>query len=432
MGRVWTIAKTEVLALVKTKFFILSVLLVPVMIGASIGFQVLADKRLDREERAIAVIDHTGVLVAPLVRAADEYAKDGGTGDHAPGPHFVPRVVDLAGRSAEDVKLDLSGQVKAKTLFAYVEIPATVLDPNAPSDVSIDYYTETPSYDALPKWLQKTLGAEIARQRFQRASVDPDLAAKLSRTTPVSTRGLLVRNADGTVQPAKKVNQVETMALPFAMMYILFLAVMMNAPHMMTAVVEEKMSRISEVLLASATPFQILAGKLIGITSVSVALSAVYLLGGAYVALSFGQVGLIQPVLIGWFLVFLICAVLMFGSVFLAVGASSSDLKDAQSMMQPAMFFLLIPIFLSTVIIRSPSSTVSVVSSMIPTATPFLMLMRLALTPPPPMWQVLLSLVLTMGTTAAFVWGAGKIFRIGLLMQGKPPNLPELWKWIRA
>jgi ABC-2 type transport system permease protein len=432
MDRALTIAKTEFLALVKTKFFILSVLLVPVMIGASVGFQVLAQKRLDKEDRAIAVIDHTGVLFAPLVRAAEEHVKDGGSSDGTPGPRFVLRSVDLAGRSAEDVKLDLSGQVKSKVLFAYVEIPAAVLDPNAASDLSIDYYTETPSYDDLPKWLQRTLSLEITRQRFQRASVDPDLAAKLSRATQVSTLGLLARSADGTVRPARKANQLETLALPFGMMYILFVAVMMNAPHMMTAVVEEKMSRISEVLLASASPFQILAGKLIGITAVSVALSAVYLGGGAYVAISFGQWGLVQPVLLGWFLVFLICAVLMFGSVFLAIGASSSDLKDAQSMMQPAMFFLLIPIFLSTVIIRSPSSMVSVVSSMIPTATPFLMLMRLALTPPPPMWQVLLSLALTMGTTVLFIWTAGKIFRIGLLMQGKPPNLPELWKWIRA
>jgi ABC-2 type transport system permease protein len=130
--------------------------------------------------------------------------------------------------------------------------------------------------------------------------------------------------------------------------------------------------------------------------------------------------------------VFLVCAVLMFGSVFLAVGAASSDLKDAQSMMQPAMFLLLIPIFLAIVVIRAPASPISVVASMIPTATPFLMLVRLSLTPPPPAWQVWLSLVLTIATAGVFVWAAGKIFRIGLLMQGKPPNLPELMKWIRA
>jgi ABC-2 type transport system permease protein len=430
MNRVLTVAKTEVLALVKTKFFILSVLLVPIMVGASVGFQIMAASRVDREERRVAVIDHTGVLAEPLVKAAAAYSA---STDPAglPRPTFLPRAVSLAGRSAEAVKLDLSAEVKAKTLFAYVEIPAAVLDPEA-SGASIDYYTETPSFTALPQWLRLTLNEEIRRQRLLRASLDPAAVLKLTRATDVNTLGLLVKSADGTVQPAKRANFALTFALPFGMMYILFLAVMMNAPHMMTAVVEEKMSRISEVLLASASPFQILAGKLVGIAAVSVALSVVYLAGGIYVAASFGEWGLVQPALVAWFLVFLICAVVMFGSVFLAIGAASSDLKDAQSMMQPAMFFLLVPIFLATVVIRSPESPISVISSMVPTATPFLMLVRLSLTPAPPMWQVWLSLALTLATSAAFVWAAGKIFRIGLLMQGKPPNLPELMKWIRA
>ena len=133
-----------------------------------------------------------------------------------------------------------------------------------------------------------------------------------------------------------------------------------------------------------------------------------------------------------WFVVFLLCAVLMFGSVFIAIGAACSDLKDSQSMMQPVMMLLLLPMFASPIVLRQPDSMVSVVASLFPTGTPFLMLMRLAMTPPPPMWQVALSVAITLGTTALFVWAAARIFRVGLLMQGKPPNLPELLKWIRA
>jgi ABC-2 type transport system permease protein len=118
--------------------------------------------------------------------------------------------------------------------------------------------------------------------------------------------------------------------------------------------------------------------------------------------------------------------------VFLSIGAACSDLKDAQSMMQPSIFFLLIPIFMAPIILNAPNSTLSIVVSLVPTATPFLMLLRLAMTPPPPAWQVGLSLVLTIGTSVLFVWSAGRIFRVGLLMQGKAPNLPELLKWIRA
>ena len=101
-------------------------------------------------------------------------------------------------------------------------------------------------------------------------------------------------------------------------------------------------------------------------------------------------------------------------------------------MMQPVMLILLLPMFASPIILRQPGSTISVVASLFPTATPFLMLIRLAMSPPPPLWQVGLSVALTLATTVLFVWAAGKIFRVGLLMQVKPPNLPELLRWIRA
>jgi ABC-2 type transport system permease protein len=101
-------------------------------------------------------------------------------------------------------------------------------------------------------------------------------------------------------------------------------------------------------------------------------------------------------------------------------------------MMQPMMILLLIPLFVAPVILRDPSSPFAVGASLVPTATPFLMLMRLAMTPTPPLWQIGLSLVLTIGTTAVIVWGAGRIFRVGLLMQGKAPTLRELLRWVRA
>jgi len=123
---------------------------------------------------------------------------------------------------------------------------------------------------------------------------------------------------------------------------------------------------------------------------------------------------------------------LIFGSVFVAIGAACSDIKDSQGMMQPVMIFLLIPMFMAPVVLRQPHSTFAVIASLVPLWSPFLMLIRLAMTPPPPMWQVALSLVLTVGTAVCLVFAAGRIFRVGLLMQGKPPNLPELLRWIRA
>jgi ABC-type Na+ efflux pump permease subunit len=339
--------------------------------------------------------------------------------------------VDLAGRPIDEVKLQLSDRVKAKDLFAFVVIPESVLDADAKPE-PIEYYTETPSYEALPDWLDQRLGAQITEHRFSQASIDAKLVTKLTKRVEISTLGLVERTADGKAGQAKKVNAIATFALPFALMYLLFIAVMSSAPQLLNAVIEEKMSRISEVLVASVTPFQLMMGKLAGTALVSVILALCYLGGGTYALVSTGQFDLINPVLFAWFVLFLLCAVMMFGSIFLAIGAASADIKDAQGMMQPAMILVMLPIFVAPVILRAPDSGLAVGASFFPTAAPFLMLIRLAMTPAPPLWQVLLSVVLMLTSTCALVWAAGKIFRVGLLMQGKGATLAEMIRWVRA
>jgi ABC-2 type transport system permease protein len=430
MNRIFVVATTEFLTLVKTKAFIIGILMAPVLIAVSIGIQVFAAKRGDVDDHKFAVIDRTGALYDMLAKSAADYNTKSGTGDARKGPHFLPFRIDPGTRTSGDLAAELSGQVRHKDLFAFVEIPATILDVARTDADQINYYTETPSYDTLPTWLGKVIDREVTARRFSTASVDPSLVAKLTRDTKVNSLGLVDRKADGTVSEAKEANPIQTFVMPFALMYLLFIALMSSAPQLLTAIIEEKMSRISEVLIASITPFQLMAGKLIGVAGVATLLALVYLGGGLYALISIGQLDLIQPALIGWFLVFLLCAVLMFGSIFIAIGSACSDIKDSQSMMQTVMVLLMLPIFAAPVVLRAPGSTLSVVLSMIPTATPFLMLLRLAMTPPPPLWQVGLAVVLTLATATAFVWAAGRIFRVGLLMQGKAPNLPELFRWI--
>src|SRR6185436_15142885 len=137
-------------------------------------------------------------------------------------------------------------------------------------------------------------------------------------------------------------NPIATFVLPFGLMYLLFIALMSSAPQLLTAVIEEKMSRISEVLISSITPVQLMMGKLLGVAGVAALLALLYVGGAVFALLQAGQFDLVQPALLGWFVAFLICAVLMFGAVFVAIGAACSDLKDSQSMMQPVMLFLLL------------------------------------------------------------------------------------------
>jgi ABC-2 type transport system permease protein len=423
MKRVLVVATTEFLAIVRTKGFLIGILVLPVLALVMGGLARVRDG--DTGDRRVAVIDRTGVLYDALVSAAGERNAKAGT-----AARFV---LESAGGAGADgsTAIALSERVRDKDLFAFVDIPANVLDTAGTDAGQVNYYTQSPSYTPLPQWLGSTLDRLITARRFEAIAVDPKRAASLTRATRVATLDLFERRPDGTVVEARRVSQVQTVLLPLAMMYLLFMAVMTSAPQLLTAVIEEKMSRVSEVLIASIPPVQLMAGKLLGVAAVSVALACLYLGGGIYAAVTTGNFELVRPVLIGWAFVFLVCAVLIFGSLFIAIGSACSDLKDSQAMMQPVMLFLALPVLMSTFVLRAPNSPLAVGLSLFPPATPFLMLVRLALTPAPPLWQVALSLVLTAGTAVLFVWAASKIFRVGLLMQGKPPNLPELLRWIR-
>jgi ABC-type Na+ efflux pump permease subunit len=206
----------------------------------------------------------------------------------------------------------------------------------------------------------------------------------------------------------------------------------MTTPQLLNAVLEEKMSRISEVLLGSVTPFELMLGKLLASTSVSAVMTLVYLTGGAWMAHRWGYMDAVEPRMIAWFVFFLLLSVLIYGSMFIAIGSACSDLRDAQNLMTPGMMILLVPALTWTLITRAPQSAFAVAISLFPPATPFLMLLRLALPERPPAWQVGLGVVLTILTMLLIVWAAGRIVRVGLLMQGKAVRFGEILRWVRA
>ena len=429
MKRVLTIAQSEFLTLVKTKAFIIGIFLMPVLMFGFVMFMNYAERHADTETRPFAVIDASGTFYDSIAAAAGTYNDKNGSGTGQTGPHFVPRRVELAGRSLDDVKVELSEQVRKKDLFAFIEIPANVLE--ADQKAAVHYYAENTSYERLPDWLRTTLNDEIAKRRFDRAGVDRALVSKLTSRTPLTTFGLVERAADGKMSGAKEVDELARFVVPFFFLILMFMAVMTTAQHLLNAIIEEKMSKISEVLLGSVSPFQLLAGKLLGVVAVSFLLALVYFGGGGFAALRLGRPDLVDPILILWFLVFLACAALMFGSIFLALGSACSDLKDAQSMLQPAMILVLLAYLGSFVVMRAPESPLAVGMSFFPTMTPFAMMLRMVMPPGPPIWQVVLAVLILVGSTIFFIWAGGRIFRVGLLMQGKAPNLPELMKWIR-
>jgi ABC-2 type transport system permease protein len=204
-------------------------------------------------------------------------------------------------------------------------------------------------------------------------------------------------------------------------------------------VVEEKQSRIIEVLLSSIKPFQLMLGKLIGIGLVSLTQVAVWM--SALTALSFVtasaplasnafKLPLLEPKLLAAFFVFFVLGYFLFSTLFLIVGAMVSAEEDAQQLQMPVVLSVVAPMLLLEQVLRQPNSLFATVVSMVPVFSPILMFARIAVEPPP-WWQIGLSIALLLLSIWLAVWLAAKIYRIGVLMYGKPPTLPELVKWLK-
>lgn len=427
MQKIFTVASAEFGTLVRSKAFVITLLLMPVIMAGSGLLMRASRETTDTTTRRFGYIDHSGV-VGPLLEAAA--AERNARAAKEALARFEPVAVPLAGRSLDELRLDLSDRVRAKELFAFVEIPESIAATDGAGDVR--YYSDHPSYNDLPQWLRATVTASVLAKRFSEANVDPALLARLTKPTPVSRLGLFERTAEGRVREGAEVDPFRAVGVPAVMMVLMYIVVMASAPQLLNSVIEEKMSRISEVLIGSVTPFQLMMGKLLACASVSLLLAAIYVAGGLAMAASYGYADAVTPAMMGWFALYLFMAVLLFGSIFIAIGAACNDLKDSQNMMTPALVFLMVPIFTWAAILRAPDSPLSMALSLFPTATPFLMLLRIALQPGPPMWQVLLSVLLMGATTVGVVWAAGRIFRTGILMQGKSATIGEMIRWVKA
>lgn len=444
--KVGVVASTEFNNAVRTRAFLVSILMLPLIYGAAILIQVYAN-RSDTRTRPFAVVDHTGELYAAIQKRAEQRNESGEVvRDGRPvGARFEPSDATDPGRPAREILQDLSDRVRRGELFAFVEIPAAVLDPPRPGaePAPIRYYSNSPTDRDLLRWLQQALSDEVRTRRFEKAGINQGLVLALSRPVDTEDFGLLSRaeaptagaaapGAPGPAADALKIDPIRTVGPPIALVFVMFIVIMTTTPQLMQTVLEEKMSKISEVLLGSVSPFELMLGKLLGNVGVCLLLASLYV-GAAYgVAAHYGYADIVPPYLIAAAVLFIILGVTLFGSLFMAVGSACSELKDAQSLMFPVMMLALMPTFFWSVVLTKPSSPLSVGISMFPPATPFLMLMRMALQPAPPAWQVALSIALTTATAVACVWAAGKIFRVGLLMQGKAPSFAQLARWVTA
>lgn len=433
MSKVITIAVAELEQAVRSRAFLLGLLAVPLLMGLAFGIQALTARR-DTSERKFAIVDRTGIVGPALAEAARVHnGEQASPTGRRLGPTFLPELFDAPGDDGDATRLALSERVRRSDLFAFVEIPAEVLAPaRGGESPRLQYYTEYPTYQALPDWLRREVSRAVADRRLSRLGADPVETRRLLEPIPMDRKGLVVRTADGKVSAAEKVDAVRAFAMPAIAMFMLFGLVMSSAPQLLNSVIEEKTSRISEVLLGSVSAFHLMLGKLLGSVAVTMVLAVIYVGGGLLLAAQADYFGFIRWSLVPWFALFLVIAVFLYGAMFIAIGAACSEVKDAQGMMMPAVILAMFPIFLWLQVAQNPDSMMSVGFSLFPFAAPYLMLLRIAIPPGPPVWQVAVAVIGSVATTIVIVYAAGRILRVGLLMQGKSANYRDMMRWIMA
>jgi ABC-2 type transport system permease protein len=434
MYRALRIARREYFAAVKTRGFIIGLVLAPILMGGgAIGLALLGD-RVDVSDKRIAVIDRSGVVAEALgdvARGRDAQATNGTGAVRASQSSYIIEPVPPDDTDPQRQRLELSDRVRSGDLHAFLEIGPEVLHPGTNAGLArVAYHARNAALDDVRRWLNNPLNHQLRKLRLAEVGIDEIRVKDLNDWRPIESLGLVsVDPSTGEVTDAPKRGEAEALLIPIAMVMLMFLMAMMGAVPLMGAVMEEKSQRIAEVIMGSVKPFEFMMGKVLGGLGVSITGSLVYWLGGGIVIISLGQAGLLAPTLIFWFFAFMLLNTLMLGSMGAALGSICTDPRDVQNLTLPAMIPLLIPVWVMIPVLKDPGGSFATWLSLFPPFTPTLMLARLSSPSGVPPWQAWGGLLGVLGCTAIVIWLGGRIFRIGILFQGKLPNFKQILHW---
>ncbi|MFA6108803.1 MAG: ABC transporter permease [Candidatus Latescibacterota bacterium] len=434
MRQVLRLAGREYNAAVRTKGFIIGLVLAPLLMGGGILGMVLLKGHTDTDDLRVALVDRSGLLSSAVLEAAQ--ARNASELRDAEGRKVRPAyLIEPVAAPTEDplvLRLHLSERVRRGELHAFVEIGPEVLHPERSAEgARIGYYAQNAALDEVRRWLATPINGRLRQLRLAEAGVSPAVVEAATAWVPVEGMGLASMDREtGKVADGERSSEAAAVGVPMAMMFFMFMMLMMGAAPLMNSVMEEKTQRIAEVILGSVRPFEFMMGKLVGGAAVSLTASAVYVLVAAVAATTQGFGGLFPYAVLPWFFAYMVLAVFMVGAMMAALGAACDTPRDTQTLGLPAMLPLMIPMFIMVPILEQPQGSLATWLSLVPIWTPLLMLPRLASPGGVPVWQPVLGLV-GMGLFAVLsVWAGGRVFRVGLLMQGQPPRLGTILRWV--
>ena len=429
--KMFSVIKREFVSRVRSKGFIIGTAILPLLMVVLLIVPILLSTLNSEKERKFVIIDYSNQVFSPLVAVLDDTTKEG-----KPMYTLLKKETELTGY--QKLKSGLAQQVLDGDISGYMVIPKDVLaDDSSMSRKKVMFYAKNVSNFNLMRTLETAVSEVVRTIRLQKSGFDPVTVKRL-------TRGVRLETFKVAMSGEEKKDQGFTFGVTYALVMILYVAMLLYGATITRSVVEEKNTRVIEMIVSSVKPFQLMTGKILGVGAVGLLqflIWAVFMLLVSAYRVQVGQIFGAGPAtmmgvpslplnVILFFVLFFVLGFLFFSTMYAAVGAMVNSDQEAQQMQMPVIVFLIVPIIMIVYIIGNPDSTVAVILSMIPFFSPIIMFMRVSVLMPP-VWEVALSILILILSILAMIWLTGKIYRVGILMYGKRPTLPELIKWIR-
>ena len=449
MKKFLAVVKHEYKKIVLKWSFLLATLLFPVLAGAFAVVPALLIS-IKSEPTRMVVVDQAG-RIAPRIRenlslektppkarrSADELVKDSAAArpdeqlNRAAvqmGATFNFVDYDAGEKSLEQIKRELTGKITDKQLDAYLIIP-----PDYGSDTAkYEFFSRKAGDFVANTQLERAVNGAVRSQRLADADISEDKLKGLSRNVDF-TKTALSEEGD-------EKNNDGVFAAAFIIALMIYITLMIYGQQILSAIVEEKETRIAEILFSSAKPFELMMGKLVGVglaglTQLAIwVISALLLVGIGLANMSAAGINIsipdITPLTILYFFIFFLLGFFIYATIYALIGSMVTTVQEGSQFAMFPVMFLVAGLYMCFAVIRDPNSSLSFWVSIAPFLAPITMPVRI-MAETPPFWQIALSILINGATIALLVWLAARVYRVGMLMYGKRATIPEVWKWIR-
>jgi len=442
MKKLFVVIKREYIQRVRTKFFVIATILGPLMMVAFTVVPALMFRIHAGGPTRLAIVDQTGKMYTrvaleinsrqalqdeeesqgeqqPLELNSDPKRRAAQAGRALPSYYAIEQV-QTDNRSIEEIRKQLDGRVATKQLDGYIVLPPNLLQTGQPEFYvrnTADLFTKGHVADAISR--------AVSSQRMADNKIDETLVRRMREPVHMRT---FAAGASGRESKGES-----SFYLVFGVGLLIYMSVLLYGQLVLGAVIEEKETRIAEILFSSMRSFPLMMGKLIGVSLVALTQLTIWAL--TFIGISLWAAGSaipiphISPMILFYFGIYFLMGYFIYATVYAVVGSMVTTTQEGGQVALPVVLMLVVGFYLSFSIIRSPNSSLAFWASMFPFFSPITMLVRIV-TETPPLWQILLSLGIGFATATGLIWLASRIYRVGMLMYGKKATIPEVIRWV--